>query len=84
MYNYLFKPSAVDDLKKLPNNVQKRILKKLDYFCQDDPFVYANKLIDYRLGGYRFRVGDYRIIFDRRDENSIVILKIGHRKEIYK
>jgi mRNA interferase RelE/StbE len=34
-------------------------------------------------GTYRFRIGDYRVIFDIYDEN-IAILRIGHRKSIYK
>ncbi|PIU83448.1 MAG: hypothetical protein COS68_03990 [Elusimicrobia bacterium CG06_land_8_20_14_3_00_38_11] len=35
------------------------------------------------MGMYRFRVGDYRVIFDV-DKNNIVILRIGHRKKIYR
>ena len=44
---------------------------------------YAIKLSNKNIGSYRFRIGDYRIIFDI-DGNDIVILKIGHRREIYK
>lgn len=35
------------------------------------------------MGAYRFRIGDYRIIFNIEGEN-IVILRVGHRKSIYK
>ena len=37
---------------------------------------------DKKLGEYRFRIGDYRVIFDTVKE-SIIILSIGHRKDIY-
>jgi len=40
-------------------------------------------LIHPKIGTYRFRMGDYRVIFDTEDEN-IVILRIGHRRSIYK
>lgn len=40
-------------------------------------------MVDPRLGTYRFRIGDYRIIFDIEGE-EIVILRIGHRREIYR
>ena len=35
------------------------------------------------LGSYRFRVGDYRIIFDI-EEKDIIVLRVGHRRELYK
>ena len=44
---------------------------------------YAQKLSDPRLGTYRFRVGEYRVIFDL-EGSEIVILRVGHRKEIYR
>jgi mRNA interferase RelE/StbE len=84
MYSYEFKPQAIRDLKKLPKDIQVRIIKKLDYFVSaEDPLVFADHLINYELGSCRFRVGDYRIIFDVVDE-IIIILTIGNRKEIYR
>jgi mRNA interferase RelE/StbE len=35
------------------------------------------------LGGYRFRVGDYWVIFDMEGE-EIVVLRVGHRSHIYR
>ncbi|MBC8526038.1 MAG: type II toxin-antitoxin system RelE/ParE family toxin [Candidatus Cloacimonetes bacterium] len=36
-----------------------------------------------KLGSYRFRIGNYRVIFDI-DEDKLVILRVGHRKNIYR
>lgn len=84
MFSYKFKPQAVKDLKKLPFDIQKRIVKKLDYFVSaQNPLSFADHLIDYEIGSYRFRIGDYRVIFDLKDE-KIIILTLGHRKNIYK
>lgn len=81
---YYFKPGALKGLKKLPRTVQRRIIAKLDfYIASSDPLRFAESLKDKSLGGYRFRIGDYRIIFDV-DSNGVIILLVGHRRDIYK
>ncbi|GAH22209.1 unnamed protein product [marine sediment metagenome] len=43
----------------------------------------ASKFFPLKLGSYRFRIGDHRVIFDLED-NKIIILRVGHRDKIYK
>lgn len=50
---------------------------------KEEPLRYAEKLSDPILGTYRFRIGDYRVIFDL-EGNEIVVLRVGHRREIYR
>lgn len=84
MYNLIFRPRAEKELKKLPRNIQIHVLKKLRYFLStSDPLGFATYLKDSTLGTCRFRIGDYRVIFDIED-TQIIILAIGHRREIYK
>lgn len=84
MYTYEFTPLALKELKKLPKDWQKKIVQKLDYFISSrKPLSFATHLINYEIGQYRFRIGDYRVIFDLEDE-VLVILSVGHRREIYK
>lgn len=84
MFYLEFKKQAIKDLKKLPKSTQEEIIKKLDfYFATDKPLSFAHRLINHELGDYRFRIGDYRVIFDVFEE-KIIILTIGHRKDIYK
>ena len=83
MFNFQFKEKAVKEINKLSPQIRRRILEKLKFYSlQDNPFKFADKLKDHKFGEYRFRVGDYRIIFDI-DGQIIIILKIGHRKNIY-
>ena len=82
-YQYRFEPKALKNLSKFPRNIQQRIFSKMDYFCQTEPLVYAEKLTDRQAGEFRFRVGNYRIIFDIEDD-LITILDVGHRREIYR
>lgn len=82
--DYYFKSSAIQDLKRLPKIIQKKILNKLDfYFKSTEPFKFVEVLKDKTLGEFRFRIGDYRAIFDVKN-NKAIILKIGHRKDIYR
>ena len=82
MFEIVLTQRALKDFDGLSEDVKNRIGVKLrDY--SNDPLKFARKLTNPKIGTYRFRVGDYRIIFDIED-NTIVILRVGHRKEIYK
>ena len=82
MYKVVLTQRALRDLENLDREMQNRIAKKLNGYAKE-PLKYAKKLITPKIGTYRFRIGDYRVIFDIDGEN-IVILRIGHRKDIYK
>ena len=81
-YRLIYTRRAVKDINRLDQNIKKRIGKSLKRF-EKAPLDYAEKLTDSRLGSYRFRIGDYRVIFDLEDQD-IVVLRIGDRKEIYR
>lgn len=84
MYQYSVAPQAFQNLKKLPPEVQKRILAKLEYFISTpNPLFFAEYLKNHKIGQYRFRIGDYRVIFDVEGD-LIIILDLGHRRDIYK
>lgn len=79
-----FKSSAKKRFNKLPKQIQIRLVEKLEFFLsQPDPLIYAEFLTDPIIGTYRFRVGDYRIVFDFL-EDIIMIVDVGHRKDIYR
>jgi len=81
-YKILYTGRAVKDLDKLNPTTKERIKESLEKYA-DIPFNYAKKMVDPALGSYRFRVGDYRIIFDIEGE-ELIILRVGHRREIYR
>lgn len=81
-YQLVYTERAVRDIKRLDRVAAKRLGKKLLEFSKA-PLRYSKKIHDPNLGNYRFRVGDYRVIFDL-DKNKIVILRVGHRREIYR
>ncbi len=86
-YEIQYTETALNHLKKLPKATSKRILDKLSFFKNSEsPLQYAKKIQDHQLGNYRFRVGNYRIIFDIDKQGHIqilLILAVKHRKEAY-
>ena len=87
MYQVIYSTNAREDLKKLEEKTAQRIIKKIFYFSQQKhPLTFAKRLTKVELGRYRFRIGDYRAIFDTDSRGNIqilMILRIKHRKDVY-
>ena len=82
MYELVYSPEALKQLEKLEHETRERIVTTLERLRIRPESCDIKKLVGMR--GYRFRVGDYRIIFDMEKEKLIIlVLKIGHRKNIY-
>jgi mRNA interferase RelE/StbE len=75
-----FKPRALKDLKALPKKEQRRILTKIEEM-RDDLAGDVKKLTNF-TPEYRFRVGDYRVLFEL-EKDIIVIYRVVHRKDAY-
>ena len=76
-FNLVYTRRAEKDIKKLDSSIKSNIGKSL-LKLQDNPLHYSEKLSNPELGTYK-----YRIVFDIED-NDVVILRVGHRREIYK
>jgi mRNA interferase RelE/StbE len=81
---YSFKGNSIKEFSNLDKHIQIQIKNKLEfYMSSNNPLNFAEHLTNFDLVEYRFRIGDYRVSFDV--ENNIAkILKVGHRKDIYK
>jgi len=89
MYKIVYNKWARLDLKKLDVNTAKRIIEKVEFYAQQEsPLDFAKQLHGFIPIRYRFRIGDYRVIFMLDNENLeiniLVILRIKHRKDIYR
>lgn len=72
------------DLKKLPRQIQIRVIEKLTELSVD-PRPPSAKPLTGLLDVWRVRVGDYRILYAIKDEVLLVlVLRIGNRREIYR
>ncbi|MEQ1654062.1 MAG: type II toxin-antitoxin system RelE/ParE family toxin [Nitrospira sp.] len=81
-YRLVYTHRAIRDIDALELKVKQRIGKTLLRY-ESDPLKYAETLKQSELGSYRFRIGDYRVVFDLEGV-QIVVLRVGHRREIYK
>lgn len=73
---------AVRDIQGLDPDTKERLGRVLLRYAEN-PLNHAERLTESELGSYRFRVGDYRVIFDLEGD-EIVVLRVGHRREIYR
>lgn len=81
-FRLVYTNRAAKDIAGLDPQVRKRIKETLERYSES-PTEYARKMVDSILGSYRFRIGDYRVIFDL-ENNDIVVLRVGHRRDIYR
>jgi mRNA interferase RelE/StbE len=82
-YKIEIKKSAVKEIRKLPSRELKSILAKIDSLADNPRGPDTVKLSGEEK--YRVRMGDYRILYMIEDDVLIVyVVKVGHRKDIYK
>lgn len=87
-YNVWFDPRAEEDLAKITRidrNLAQRIVSKIKYISENSHDINHVSLRGKWEGFFRYRVGDYRIIYQKNDDDEYIeICFVGHRKEIYK
>lgn len=82
MYEIEFSKEAEKQFFKLDKQLQERIVSTLER-CQIRPYAHVKKLVGNAF--YRLRVGDYRVILDIKDDKLLIlVIEVGHRKDIYK
>ncbi len=82
-YEILFKESVYKDLKNIPKIDLKKILSKIEKLADDPRPPGSQKLTGLEL--HRIRQGVYRIVYSIQDNELIIhVVKVGHRKEIYR
>lgn len=81
-YRLLYLPGAQRDLRELPVDVRKRARRGLERLAEDPR---AGKPLHGELAPFwSYRVGDYRVVYEIRDEEiAVLVVMLGHRREIY-
>ena len=83
MYQIEYFESVVKtDIPKLPKSEKIKIKRAIEAKLTRNPIEFGKPLRYSLKGARRLRVGDYRIIYII-DKNTVLITKIGHRKEVY-
>ena len=83
-YKILIKPSAAKEIEFAPKKDRLRIIKRIQDLSSDPRPPGCEKLSGYD-DKYRVRQGTYRIVYSVSDASLVVcVVKVGHRKEIYR
>lgn len=86
MYHVEFIESVRKTLKKLDKYTQKMLLEWIEKNLEGctNPRAHGKPLAANRAGQWRYRVGDYRIICQIEDDKLVIlVISVGHRKNIY-
>ncbi len=76
--------TSAKEISKLDILVKRKIKKDIETKLIKDPIGNSTKLREFKISGVRrFRVGNYRVIFTI-NKKIIEVLRVGHRREIYK
>jgi mRNA interferase RelE/StbE len=82
-YKLQIKPSAAKELEALPPKERRRIVTRIRKLATDPRPSGSEKLSGHQL--YRVRQGNYRILYVIEDAQlSLVVIKIGHRRDVYR
>jgi mRNA interferase RelE/StbE len=82
-YKLVFRKSVARDMRRIPTRDVRRILAAIDSLSEDPRPSGSEKLSGQEK--YRMRQGRYRIIYGIKDDDVIVVVvKIAHRKDVYR
>ena len=83
IYKVLIKPSAIKELNKIPKKELLKITDRIQTLSKDPRPTGCEKLT--AQNAYRIRQVSYRIIYTIEDDKLIiVVIKVGHRREVYR
>ncbi len=83
-YRLLYHPAVLrEDLPNIPHDQRQRIRDSIERHLSEEPILTGKPLQQSLKGHRRLRVGDWRVIY-RVDRDTVIVLKIGHRREVYR
>jgi len=83
-YKVTYLDSAEEDLQRLDKATIRKILNRIETYLAKDPKELGKPLKGQFQGFWRYRWGDYRVIYKTSErEILILVLRISHRKDVY-
>jgi mRNA interferase RelE/StbE len=85
MYQVRILDSATRELARLDKQVSRRIVERIHWLAENLDDVKPEALKGDLAGLYKFRVGDYRVIYEiLYDQQVIIVHLVGHRRKVYR
>jgi len=84
MYSLEFKDAVVKEFKQIPLNERNKLWTKITRL-KEEPHPFGSRKLVGTENDFRIRYGNYRVIYKIIDkEKKIIIIQVGHRKDIYR
>ena len=74
---------VTDDIPALPKSAKRQIRRAIEAKLTTHPFELGKPLRYSLRGARRLRVGDYRVVYRIEPPDVVLVIKIGHRREVY-
>jgi mRNA interferase RelE/StbE len=85
VYQIRILDAAAADLRRLDRTVARRIVQRIQWLAENIDLVSREALIGQFAGLLKFRVGDYRVLYEIIEEEQVLIVHVvGHRREVYR
>ena len=85
MYQLIVLPKALADLSKLDKATAQRVVDKLTWLSENIETITPLPLRGTFSGFYKLRMGNWRAVYEiDRNQMTITVHKIGHRRDIYR
>ena len=78
-----YKASVSKDLKRLDKSIARKLIGQLERELGQDPHQ-GQPLKGEFSGLFKYRIGDYHVVYAKTGENDILVLRIARRKEVYR
>jgi mRNA interferase RelE/StbE len=83
MYELVVRGRVRKSIDRLPGNAYRRVSEAIEGLREEPRPPGCRKLSDRE--GWRLRVGDYRVIYEKDDEQrTVTVLQVGHRRDVYR
>ena len=84
IYKIEWKKAAEDNLNQIPSEAALKIYDRVESYLAQSPKELGKALVGKYSRLYRYRYGDYRIIYEIDNSNKILIInRVGHRSDVY-
>lgn len=77
-----YKSTVIKDLKRIDKQEARRVINKMEKALSENPDSGIALTGEFQ-GLFRYRVGDYRVIYSK-SPGQVLVLRIAHRKEVYR
>jgi mRNA interferase RelE/StbE len=82
LFPIFYDERAVEELAGLDTSIRSRVIKSIGLKLATAPDRFGKPLRGSLKGDWSLRIGDYRVLY-RIEKETVVISRIGHRREVY-